>query len=67
MREWLAFQCGRLFVFWYDLCGTLDRDMAFGVLAEMFYTLVENDEDARNKMLLKLAPHFRRDEFSRGR
>lgn len=60
MRKAIAFLFGRIFIYFFNLCGIMDRDMAFAVLADMFYALIENDPEARKQMLLKLAPYFRR-------
>ena len=35
MRQGLAFLFGRLFIFFFNLCGQLDTDLAFGLLDAM--------------------------------
>lgn len=35
MREWLAFTCGKIFIFWFNLCALLDLNMAFDLLDAM--------------------------------
>ena len=35
MRQGLAFIFGRLFIFFFNLCGQLDYDMAFDLLKAM--------------------------------
>lgn len=62
MREYLAFLCGKAFLFWYNWCGTFSGEMALDLLAEMFFEVLDRDEDTRRKTMLKLAPYTRRDE-----
>ena len=62
MREYFAFLCGKRFLFWYNRCGELSGDMALGMLAEMFFEVIDRDEETRKKTLLKLAPYIRREE-----
>lgn len=56
MRQYLAFLCGKVFLFWYNLCGILDRDMAFGVLDSMYHAIheVEVQENYREAMKDKI-------------
>lgn len=44
MVEWLAYISGKLFVFFFNLCGRLDYDMAVGVLGAMHCTLEREKE-----------------------
>ena len=44
MRQGLAFFFGRLFIFFFNLCGRLDTDMAFGLLKAMCDVLDRQDK-----------------------
>jgi len=35
MRQSLAILCGKLFIFFFNLCGQLEYDLAFGLLNAM--------------------------------
>jgi len=41
MREWLAFQCGKIFLLFFNLCGRLDTDTAVGMLRAMYKEMEE--------------------------
>ena len=47
MRQLLAFLFGRLFIYFFNLCGRLDVDMAFGILEAM--SEAHNRADEVNK------------------
>lgn len=42
MTTYLAFLCGRLFIFFFDLCGRLNYDMAFNLLKSMWDVIERN-------------------------
>lgn len=39
MAEYLAFLAGKLFLFFFNICGRLDYDMAVNLISSMYHTL----------------------------
>jgi len=54
MSDWLAYLFGRLFVFFFNLCGRMDYDMATEVLGSMYHTL------EREKKIYKTQENYRK-------
>jgi hypothetical protein len=53
MREWLAFHAGKMFVFWFNICGRLDWGMAKDCLIAMADKVKEVDQQERYRAAVK--------------